>query len=188
MIYVALLRGINVGGNRSVSMKTLKAVFEAVGMTEVRTYINSGNVVFSTPRRSTTRIAALVEKAIAEEFGFAVDVLVLSQQRLRAIVESIPEDWMNDRAMKCDVLFLWDDVDRRSILAELPVRDGIDTVRYIPGAVLWQLDRKDITQSRMAKLVGTPLYKRMTIRNCNTARKLLALMRDVVVGPGGSFE
>jgi uncharacterized protein (DUF1697 family) len=175
MIYVALLRGINVGGNRAVSMKTLKRVFEDAGMANVRTYINSGNVVFETKSRSAGRIAATLQRAIAAEFGFAVDVLVVSQRRLRAIVAAIPENWTNDQAMRCDVLFLWDDVDRRSILDELPVREGIDTVRYTPGAVIWQLARKDINKSRMAKLVGTALYKRMTSRNCNTARKLLAL-------------
>jgi uncharacterized protein (DUF1697 family) len=175
MIYVALLRGINVGGNRAVSMKTLKAVFETSGMADVRTYINSGNVVFETKSRSADRVAATLEKAIANEFGFAVDVLVVSQRRLRAIVEAIPKSWTNDQAMRCDVLFLWDDVDSRSILGKLPVREGVDTVRYTPGAVIWQLARKDINKSRMAKLVGTPLYKRITIRNCNTARKLLAL-------------
>jgi uncharacterized protein (DUF1697 family) len=144
-------------------------------MTDVRTYINSGNVVFSSQLRSPNRIAPLLERGIAKEFGFAVDVLVVSQRRLRAIVEAIPESWTNDQAMRCDVLFLWDDVDRRSILTELPVREGIDTVRYTAGAVIWQLARKDINKSRMAKLVGTAPYKRMTIRNCNTARKLLAL-------------
>jgi uncharacterized protein (DUF1697 family) len=178
MIYVALLRGINVGGNRTVSMRMLKSVFEAAGMTDVRTYINSGNVVFSSKLRSPKRIAPPLEKAIAAEFGFAVDVLVVAEPKLRSIVEAIPAKWMNDQAMRCDVLFLWDDVDRRSVLDELPVREGIDTVLYTPGAVIWQLARKDINKSRMAKLAGTSLYKRMTFRNCNTARKLLALMND----------
>jgi len=178
MIYVALLRGINVGGNRTVSMKTLKAVFEAAGMSDVRTYINSGNVVFSSKLRSAKRIVPPLEKAIAAGFGFAVDVLIVGEAKLRSIVEAIPTKWTNDQTMRCDVLFLWDDVDRRSVLEELPVREGIDTVRYTPGAIIWQLARKNINKSRMAKLAGTALYKRMTIRNCNTARKLLTLMED----------
>ncbi|MGE0161203.1 MAG: DUF1697 domain-containing protein [Gemmatimonadales bacterium] len=178
MTWVALLRGINVGGNRAVSMKTLKEVFEDAGMDGVRTYINSGNVVFSTTRRSPARIAPLLEEAIEARFGFAVDVLVVSEARLREVVAAIPATWTNDQATRCDVLFLWDDVDRRGILDELPVRQGIDTVRYAPGAVIWRIDRKNIGKSRMAKLVGTALYKRMTIRNCNTARKLLALMES----------
>ena len=178
MVYVALLRGINVGGNRTVSMKTLKAVFEASGMTNVRTYINSGNVLFSTKLRSPKRIAALLDKAIEKQFGFSVGVLVVGEPQLREIVAAIPAKWTNDEAMRCDVVFLWDDVDRPSILDELPAKEGIDSVRYTRGAVLWQLDRKNIDESRMAKLAGTPLSKRMTARNCNTARKLLALMES----------
>jgi uncharacterized protein (DUF1697 family) len=176
MTHVALLRGINVGGNRVVSMKTLKGVFEDTGMTDVRTFINSGNVVFSTKLRSRARLTSLLEKAIEKRFGFAVDVLVVSEATLRDIVAAIPAKWTNDGTMKCDVLFLWDDVDRPSILDELEVKSEIETVRYTPGAVIWSIDRKNVNKSRMPKLVGTALYKRMTIRNCNTARKLLALM------------
>ena len=178
MTYVALLRGINVGGKNRVEMARLKDVVEGLGYTGVRTYINSGNVHFSTKLRSTRRIAALLEKAIERQFGFAVDVLVVAQEKLSKIVAAIPPKWTNDQATRCDVLFLWDDVDHPSILEELPVRERVDTVRYTPGAVIWQLARKDIDKSRMAKLVGTPLYKRMTIRNCNTARKLLAMMES----------
>ena len=186
MVYVALLRGINVGGNRAVSMKTLATVFAEAGMADVRTYINSGNVVFSTRQRSPERIAQLLEAAIEERFGFAVDVLVVAEAKLRKIVAAIPSEWTNDQAMRCDVLFLWDDVDRRSILKELPLEEGIDTVRYAPGAVIRQLAREDIAKSRMAKLVGTSLYKRMTVRNCNTARKLLTLMEKRISTSAGT--
>jgi len=175
MVYVALLRGINVGGNRIVDMKTLGNVFEAAGMTDVRTYINSGNVVFSMKLRSRERIAELLEKAIEKRFGFDVDVLVLSAADLRRIVAAIPTKWTNDAAWKCDVFFLWKDVDRPSILDELGVNHEIETVRYTRGAVIWGIDRKNVSKSRLPKLVGTARYKRMTIRNCNTARKLLEL-------------
>jgi uncharacterized protein (DUF1697 family) len=178
MTYIALLRGINVGGNRIVSMKALKDVFEKAGMTDVRTFINSGNVVFSTKLRSRSRLTSLLEKAIAKRFGFTVDVLVVSDSAMRAIVAEIPTRWTNDATMKCDVLFLWDDVDRRSILDELEIKKEIETVRHTPGALIWGIERKNVTKSRMPKLVGTALYKRMTVRNCNTARKLLALMES----------
>ena len=68
MVYVALLRGINVGGKNKVGMKELKAAFEEAGMTSVRTYINSGNVIFSSGIRGRARLGALLEEAIAQ-FG-----------------------------------------------------------------------------------------------------------------------
>jgi uncharacterized protein (DUF1697 family) len=85
LVYVALLRGINVGGRNKVDMKQLKAVFEEAGATEVRTYINSGNVVFSSPVRSRARLARLLEDAIRRRFGFEVDLLVRDVKSMRAI-------------------------------------------------------------------------------------------------------
>lgn len=176
LIYVALLRGINVGGKNKIDMRALRAVFEQAGMRSVRTYINSGNVVFSSRARSRARLATRLEKVIAARFGFDVKVLVCDLARMRAIVAALPPDWVNDQTMKCDVMFLWDEADRPAVLDELSIKPDIDDVRYVPGAVLWRVDRDNVTRSGMMKVVGTPPYQQMTIRNCNTARKLLELM------------
>ena len=176
MVYVALLRGINVGGNRKVDMKQLKDVFEHAGMISVRTYINSGNVIFSTTRRAAGRLPTLLEAAIGDRFGFEVPVLIRDTDRMKSTVRAIPRRWTSDAAIRCDVMFLWEDIDRPSILGELPVKPGIDDVRYAPGAVIWSMERKNVTRSGMAKVVGTPIYRKMTIRNSNTTRKLLELM------------
>lgn len=178
MIYVALLRGINVGGRSKVEMKRLKAVFEEAGMTSVRTYINSGNVIFSTAIRGRARLAELLKEAISEGFGFPIDVLVRDVKSMRTVVKAIPSHWTNDKTMKCDVMFLGDEVDRPSVVRRLRFKPEMEDVRYVPGAVIWRVDRKDVTRSGMMKLVGTPLYKRMTIRNCNTTRKILEFMED----------
>ena len=177
MIYVALLRGINVGGKNKVDMRTLKGVFEDAGMTSVTTYINSGNVVFSSRAHSSTKLAARLEGAIAERFGFAIKVLVRSRDEMRAIVGTIDPDWVNDpKTMKCDVMFLWEDVDTPAVVDDLTIKPSVDQVRYVAGAIIWKVDSDKVTRSGMMKLAGSALYKRMTIRNCNTARKLLELM------------
>jgi uncharacterized protein (DUF1697 family) len=176
MVYVALLRGINVGGKNKVEMKRLKAVFEEAGMRSVRTYINSGNVIFSSTIRARGRLVDLLEEAITQSFGFEVDLLVRDISSVRGVVEAMPGHWTNDKTMKCDVMFLWDDVNRPSVLRKLQFRPEMEDVRYVSGAVIWRVDRKNVTRSGMMKLVGTPLYRRMTIRNSNTTRKLLELM------------
>lgn len=178
MVYVALLRGINVGGNNKVSMKELKAVFEAAGMTSVRTYINSGNVIFSSERGDRAALVALLEDAIRERFGLELSVLLRDVDQMRAVIDALPAHWANDDSMKCDVLYLWEDVDSPSVLEQLPSRPEIEDVIYTPGAVIWRVDRSNATRSSLLKVIGTPLYKRMTVRNCNTARKLLALMEE----------
>jgi uncharacterized protein (DUF1697 family) len=182
MIYVALLRGINVGGKNKVDMNELKAVVEQAGMASVSTYINSGNVVFSSCSRSRARLAARLEKAVAVHFGFDVKVLVRDREDMRAIASAIPADWVNGPTMKCDVMFLWDGADRPGILEELTIKPGVDEVRYVPGAVIWKVDRDLVTRSGMMKLAGTQLYQQMTIRNCNTVRKLVERMEPGSAG------
>ena len=178
MVYVALLRGINVGGKNKVDMKQLKAAFEQAGMTSVRTYINSGNVVFSSALRSRSRLVEQLEEAIADSFGFHVRVLIRDRKAMRAVGDALPKSWVNNASMKCDVMFLWDEAARPSIVKELPLRPEIDEVKYAAGAILWRCDAKKVTRSGLMKLAGTALYKQMTIRNCNTTRKLIELMES----------
>lgn len=177
MKYVALLRGINVGGNRKVDMKQLKTTFESIGMDEVRTYINSGNVVFRSDPEDAGHLARVLEEAVRAEFGFDVRVLVRDEIRMGLLIEALPDDWANDETAKCDVIFLSDAVDTPEVMTRVTVKPDIDDVRYVPGAVLWRVERPNVTRSGMMKLVGTELYAETTVRNCNTVRKLAALMR-----------
>jgi uncharacterized protein (DUF1697 family) len=132
--------------------------------------------VFSSRARNQAKLAARLETVIATAFGFHVKVLVRDLASMRGVVDAIAQDWANDHAMKCDVMFLWPDADRPGIVDDLATKPEIDDVRYVPGAVVWSVDRDKVTKSGMMKLVGTPLYRQMTIRNCNTTRKLLSLM------------
>jgi uncharacterized protein (DUF1697 family) len=176
MRYVALLRGINVGGNHIVAMSELKTVFEAAGMTDVRTYINSGNVIFSSRSLEQRKLTGRLQKAIAAHFGFEIPVLVLDIEKLRSILSTLPDTWVNDKTMRCDVLFLWPEVDNPGVLKGLKIRPELEDVVYTPGAIIWRIDRVNATKSGLVKIIGTPLYRQLTGRNCNTARKLLQLM------------
>lgn len=178
MVYVALLRGINVGGNNLVSMARLKATFESLGFGSVKTYINSGNVVFKGRIAKPKTLASRLEKAIETDFGTAIKVVVRNLDAMETLVESIPKAWSADENSRCEVMFLWDEFDSPNIIDELPTNPGIDDFCYCPGAIIWHIYRSNVTKTRMTKLIGTPLYKGMTARNTNTVRKLLALMRE----------
>lgn len=178
MSYVALLRGINVGGNNRVDMKVLKVAFQDAGMTSVTTYINSGNVIFSSRMRNLDKLAARLEEAIARTFGLDIRVLVRTLDNMREVLAALPDAWVSDKVMRCDVMFLWQEIDSPAVLDTVTIKPGIDDVRYVPGAIIWRVDKDNVGRSGMTKLVGTPLYKQMTIRNSNTTRKLLALMEE----------
>lgn len=177
MRYIALLRGINVGGANKISMAELKATFEDAGMTAVSTYINSGNVIFSSDANDRGHLAAQLEDTVRERSGVVADLQLRDEAEIAAVVEAIPAEWSNNASMKCDVVFLQPDVDDPGILGELGPRPGIEDALYVPGAVIWRVDRANATRSRLTRMVGTPLYSRVTVRNCNTTRKLLELLR-----------
>ncbi|WP_033542250.1 DUF1697 domain-containing protein [Planococcus sp. CAU13] len=178
MIHVALLRGINVGGNNKIDMKELKAVFEEAGMSSVKTYINSGNIVFDSTA-SAEELPVILEAAILAHFGLPIKVLVYSFDDFKRIIGDIPGSWTNDTNMKSDVWFLWPEADSESVLEQLVIKPEIDRVLYVPGAILWSVDKEHVTRSGMQKVIGTKLYKLVTIRNVNTVRKLLGLMEEM---------
>ena len=178
MIYVVLLRGINVGGNNKVEMPRLKVTFECLGLKDVRTYINSGNVIFKDSRTPATLVPQ-IESAIENEFGFAIKVVLRDLANITRVAGTLPSTWVNDATMKCDVMFLWESYDSARVLDQLVVKPSIDDVKYVPGAILWRVDKSNVTRSGLMKIAGTDLYKHMTIRNCNTVRKLLGLMQDM---------
>lgn len=145
-------------------------------MDRVSTYINTGNVIFEV---SDPPNAPTLEHAITEEFGLEIPVLLRSHRAMREVTRAVPDAWANNDQMKCDVMFLWDDIDSPGLINDLDRREDIDDVRYIPGALVWKVDRANLTRSRMTKLVGTKLYRSMTVRNVNTVRKLTTLMDEL---------
>lgn len=88
--YLAILRGINVGGRRKILMADLKKLFEDLGFSEVSTYIQSGNVFFSSPKTDLLKLAGKIEQGIEDHYGFDVQVIVLSIDELGEAVEQNP--------------------------------------------------------------------------------------------------
>lgn len=179
LIYAALLRGVNVGGKNKIDMKLLKQTFERIGMGSVETYINSGNIIFTHRALSKAEITEVLEEAIFQDFGLPIKVLVRSFEDFEIMMNSLPDSWKNDQQMKSDVMFLWDDIDNEQILNQLIIKPEIETVKYVAGAILWSVEKKNATKSGISRLVGSPIYKKMTIRNVNTTRKIYNLMQAI---------
>lgn len=174
--YVALLRGINVGGNAVVSMKTLKSCLEELGLRDVVTYINSGNIIFKDSRQSPSTLVKLIESGIKARCKMEIRVVVKSKSDIAAICKKIPTDWVTDKIMRTDVMFLWDEVDNAEAIAAVPANPAVDRLVHVKGALIWNVSRADYGKSKVPKIVGSRFYKNMTARNANTTRKLLELM------------
>lgn len=180
MKYVALLRGINVGGNNKVEMKKLKLVLENADFESVSTYINSGNVILETDE--TENIEQKIEVLIQINFGILVPVLIRNSEEILALNNIIPKDWTNDSTtQKTDVLFLWEECNTPKVLDSIIHNPDVDNLIYIPeaGAIVWNVARADYKFGGMDKFAGSKIYKSMTARNVNTVRKLAELMIDL---------
>jgi uncharacterized protein (DUF1697 family) len=174
--YVALLRGINVGGNTLIKMAALRECVESIGHDEVRTYIASGNVLFESKERSGPKLDAQFERAIEKTFGLPVRVVVRSGAEIQRIVDRVPKAWLGASDLRVTVAFLMRGTDARTVARGLTPKDGIDELVIAPGALVWAIRRDAITRTGL-KLVGTPVYKQMTLRNINTTLKLAELVR-----------
>ena len=176
--YLALLRGINVGGNRIIPMTALAACFERMRYSAVKTYIASGNVIFGAPTSDPRRLEVTIEKALVKAFAYDAKVVVKSTSEVDAIGATIAKQWAKpSAAMRYYVLFLRHAVDDKRLLDQLEPRAGVETLTYVPGALLWAAKRSEITKSRIAKqMLAKPIYQEITARNLNTATKLVQLL------------
>jgi uncharacterized protein (DUF1697 family) len=175
--HVALLRGINVGGANIVPMAALRASFEALGLREVSTYIQSGNVLFSTDA-DASRLCRRVEAALSKQFGYQATVVLRSRQQMQRIVERAPDGFGTDPARyRYDVVFLKEPLSARAVLPSIPTREGVDTAHAGDGVVYFSRLVQRASQSYLSRIISLPQYKQMTIRNWNTTTKLLALMQ-----------
>jgi uncharacterized protein (DUF1697 family) len=176
MTFVALLRGINVGGNTLVPMRALKEVFEKLGFGSVKTYINSGNVVFEASRTSPRILEGSIENALEKRFGTPIRVVVKSRAEMKTIVDALPKEWRDTKKWRANVIFLSHRIDKPSITKDVPFNPAVETVTYGKGALFWAVTWSGATKSKVAKVNRLPIYKEMTVRNPNTTRTIYELM------------
>jgi len=179
-VYVALLRGVNVGGNNIISMRELKVSFEGIGFTQVATYINSGNVIFTTKETDARKLETKIERMLSKDFQLDSKVVIRSLAEMEQLVASLPKDWTGAPDWRYNVIFLRHTIDSEQILEEITPRVDTEQLVYIPGTLLWSAPVSDVNQTSMHKLPSRRIFRDMTVRNLNTTRKLCELMKRVV--------
>src|SRR6185369_5867953 len=178
-VFVALLRGVNVGGNNMISMSSLKQSFETMGFTDVVTYINSGNILFKSKEAGARKLETKIEKMLVKDYQLDSRVVLRSLAEMETIVKRLPKTWTGDSKWRYNVIFLRHTIDSEKILAELEVKKDIEEVAYCPGALFWSAQVSELTRTNMLKLSSRKMYQDMTVRNVNTTRKLYELMKKV---------
>lgn len=178
--YVALLRGINVGGKNIIKMTELKACFEALGFEKVRTYIQSGNVLFRADETDQGRLISQLEDALSTTFNYTSRVMVRSEGEMKAIVAHAPEGFGSEPAnYRYDVIFLIEPLTAAEAMQSVSTKEGVDQAFAGNGVLYFSRLTRKATQSRLSRIVGTPVYQNMTIRNWNTTTRLVNMMEAV---------
>ena len=176
MKYVALLRGINVGGNHLIKMADLKACFEAQRLRDVATYIQSGQVVF-TATGQPAEIARRLEAAVLARFDCRTSVMLRSRKEMEQIVAGAPKGFgTQPEKYRYDVVFLNPPLTAEAALEKVAPKPGVDEVRAGAGVLYFSRLISKASQSRLPRVASMPIYKSMTIRNWRTTTTLLQML------------
>jgi uncharacterized protein (DUF1697 family) len=183
--YLALLRGINVGGGNIVKMADLKACFEAARLENVATYIQTGNVLFETAEPNAGKLVRKLEQALSETFRpYKARIVLCSHAKLRRIVQKAPRDFGSQpEKYRYDVIYLKEPLTASAAMKSVPTKPGVDAAFTGPDVLYFSRLIARASQSRLARIVTMAIYQDMTIRNWNTTRKILALMDARTQGP-----
>lgn len=179
MEYVALLRGINVGGNNKVVMSELRAQIAAAGFGQVRTYINSGNLLFEAEDDAPCEdVAQGVEDILARHYDFPIRLALLTAQDYLAQLDELP-DWWHGEVARRDALFYTRGLDRDHVRERIEAMElGDEAVYFGEQAVFWgKFDEKSFLKTAYHKhLLREDFYRQVTIRSGSTVEKIASML------------
>ena len=175
MMHVALLRGVNVGGKHSLPMKDLVEIFVGAGCADVRTYIQSGNVVFNAPKALLKKLPALIAQEITARFGFQAPVILRSSEQLAKTVRANPFLHAGEAEKMLHVLFLADLPDPNAVASLDANRSPGDRFHVLEHEVYLHLPNGAGNSKLTNAYFESKLSTRSTGRNWGTVLKLLEL-------------
>ena len=177
--YLALLRGINVGGKNVIKMSELKACFEKLGFMNVRTYIQSGNVLFYAKESNQVVLTGQIEDELSNNFRYPSQVVVRSESEMKDIVAHAPENFGSDPSTyRYDVIFLKEPLTAVEAMQEVTTKEGVDQAFWGNSVLYFSRLISKATQSHLTRIITLPVYQSMTIRNWNTTTRLLSMMEN----------
>ena len=175
--YLALLCAINVGGKNVIKMETLKKIFEKMQFSNVKTYIQTGNVFFADNEKNKLKLAKKIEKALLDETKNEIMVLLLTFADIAAILKDVPKEFgIDNKKYKYDVLFLIDPLIPKDIMNEIKIIKGEDKI-YAGGKALYvKRFAEKLTGSYIVKALK--ISQNITVRNYKITKELYKLMLE----------
>lgn len=176
--YIALLRGINVGGKNKISMAELKQGFAKLGFVDTATYLNSGNVIFSSTNENEHDLSDRITNMIKEGFELNIPVFIILQETLAKRLTHAPKWWGDDNKEIYDnLIFLLPPLTYESFYDEIGhPKEEYESVHNYEKVVFWSFSRKDYQKSNWwSKTAGSNVKDKITIRTANTIRKIVGM-------------
>ena len=181
-VQIALLRGVNVGGKNKISMAELKAAFREAGFPDATTYINSGNVLF-TSNKNAAQLKEICEALIKETFGLAIGVMVISADDLAKALDATPDWWGKDKESRHNVIFVIPPATALQVCAQVgEIKPEYESLFYHGRVIFWSSPKEDFNKTRWSKVSRNAAYLTITIRNITTANTLRALATTMAEG------
>ena len=175
--YMALLRAINVGGKNILKMDELKRIFEKMLFSDVKTYIQTGNVLFDTNEKDKIKLAKKIEKTLLDETNKEIMVLILTLSDIKDIIKDIPKEFgENNEKYKYDVLFLIDPLKPKDIMNQIKIIDGEDKIYGGKKAIYVKRLAKKLTGSYIIKALK--ISENITVRNLKITKEIYKLMLE----------
>lgn len=173
--YTAFLRGINISGKNKIAMPDLKKVLEGMNFYDVSTFLNSGNVLFSSDNGDSIDIKKQMEAMIDKEFALEIPVHIIRYDYLKEILENAPQWWGTDDKDKYhNLIFIMtsDTPEQICDLAGAP-SDGLEMIQTYKNVIYWTFDRKQYQKCNWWKKTACAgIAEKLTVRTANTLRKL----------------
>lgn len=185
--YIALLRGINVGGNNKLPMSALTELLAGLGLQQIKTYIQSGNVIFQTERTDPATVATEITAAIKKSHGFAPQVFLLKLPALEAALATnpFPEGEADPKALH---LFFLDGVPKQPDFAGLEAVKAANERYQLIDQVFYLHAPAGIGRSKLAESVGKGWGVAITARNWRTVSSVLTMARELATADQASQE
>lgn len=173
---VALLRGINVGGKNLIDMTSLAECFRRAGYENVRTFLQSGNVMFTAHSKRGLELEQEIELMLQQQFEIPILTVVRSHDELAATIASAPQNHGSDK-LRSEVFFLKHPLTAHEVLAQMPeLRDGVDSVAPGPNAVYFSRVAAQATKTRITRFMSMPVFQQMTVRTWRTTTRMFELL------------
>lgn len=176
--YIALLRGINISGKNKIAMSQLKEGFVEIGYVEVFTYLNSGNVIFTSDVDNTNTLMSAINSMIKNKFELDIPVFVILQKELEEILRNAP-DWWGDKnkGIYDDLIFLFPTLSYDEFYSKVgSLKEEYEKAYNYRNTVFWSFSRKDYQKTNWwRETASSEISDKITIRTANTVRKIVGM-------------